>query len=178
MRSPCGPWRPRSPRPETSADVAADRTMVVRPVVASEFEQWAALYRGYRAFYELVPDERVIERVWGWISDDAHEVTAFVASSGERLLGLAHFRRFARPSSGTEGIFLDDLFTAPDARGLGVARALLGELASLAARENRSVVRWITAEDNSRARALYDGVATATRWVTYDMAPSTVEAGG
>lgn len=50
--------------------MAVEGTIVVRPVLASEFEQWAALYRGYRAFYELVPDETVIERVWGWISDD------------------------------------------------------------------------------------------------------------
>ncbi len=28
-----------------------------------------------------------------------------------------------------------------------------------------------------RPRALYDGVATATKWVTYDMAPEAVEAG-
>ncbi len=177
MRSPYGLWRLRSPRPETSADMAVGETIAVRPVGASEFEQWAALYRGYRAFYTLEPDEAVIERVWGWISDDAHDVKALVASSGEQLLGLAHYRRFARPSSGTEGIFLDDLFTAPYARGSGVARALLGELASLAARENRSVVRWITAEDNSGARALYDGVATATKWVTYDMAPGSLKRG-
>ena len=32
-----------------------------------------------------------------------------------------------------------------------------------------SVVRWITAADNHRARAAYDRVATATPWVTYDM---------
>ena len=33
------------------------------------------------------------------------------------------------------------------------------------------VVRWITAEDNARARALYDRVATRTHWVTYEIRP-------
>ena len=32
-----------------------------------------------------------------------------------------------------------------------------------------SVVRWITAENNYRARSLYDRVATKTPWVTYDI---------
>ena len=148
-------------------------TLTVRPVRASEFPQWAQLYRGYRYFYTLVPDETVIERVWRWITDDTHEVNALVAVAGQELVGLAHYRRFARPSSGTEGIFLDDLFTAPDARGMGAGRALLGHLSALAEREGRSVVRWITAEDNSRARALYDSTATATKWVTYDMVPGS-----
>ena len=145
--------------------------VIVRPVLASEFPQWAELYRGYRDFYSLNPDEAVIERVWRWITDDTHEVNALVAVDGQTLVGLAHYRRFARPSSGTEGLFLDDLFTAPAARGKGAGRALLDHLSAPAESEGRSVVRWITAEDNSRARALYDSTATATKWVTYDMVP-------
>lgn len=39
-------------------------------------------------------------------------------------------------------------------------------------RRGWSVVRWITAEDNYRARAMYDGVATKTAWATYDMHPT------
>lgn len=148
--------------------------IAVRPVRASEYEQWAELYRGYRAFYRLQPDDAVIERVWGWITDARHEVNALVAADSSTLLGFAHYRRFARPSSGTEGIFLDDLFTSPDARGFGIGRTLLAELSSIAAREGRSVVRWITAEDNAQARALYDSTATATKWVTYDMAPRMI----
>ncbi len=40
-----------------------------------------------------------------------------------------------------------------------------------AATQGRSVVRWITAEDNHLARTLYDTMADATRWVTYDRTP-------
>jgi ribosomal protein S18 acetylase RimI-like enzyme len=141
-------------------------------VQASESAEWAELYRGYRDYYMLAPDEAVIERVWRWITDASHEVNALVAVAGQSLVGLAHYRRFARPSSGTEGLFLDDLFTAPTARGMGAGRALLRHLSSLAEGEGRSVVRWITAEDNARARALYDSTATATKWVTYDMTPA------
>ena len=34
---------------------------------------------------------------------------------------------------------------------------------------NWSVIRWITAEDNYRARSSYDKIATRTKWVTYDI---------
>lgn len=37
--------------------------------------------------------------------------------------------------------------------------------------EHATVVRWVTAEDNDVARRLYDRVATATAWVTYDRVP-------
>lgn len=88
-----------------------------------------------------------------------------------RLLGLAHYRPFARPLSATVGCFLDDLFVAPQHRGSGAADLLLGALRALAAERGWSVVRWITADDNHRARAKYDQVARRTMWVTYDMTP-------
>ena len=56
-------------------------------------------------------------------------------------------------------------------RGQGVARALIGRVSELAAEEGCSVVRWITAESNTTARALYDKVAVQTNWVTYDCKP-------
>ena len=152
----------------------ANDKVSVRAVQASDYAEWAELYRGYRAFYALSPDDSVVERVWSWVNDDTHEVNAFVAISEDRLVGLAHYRRFARPSSGSVGFYLDDLFTSPSTRGIGVGRALLSEVSALADREGSSVIRWITAEDNTRARRLYDSTATSTKWVTYDLAPGSL----
>lgn len=56
---------------------------------------------------------------------------------------------------------------------VGVAsRALIAHLTELASVDGHSVVRWITAEDNLQAQALYDKVANRTHWVTYDAAPA------
>lgn len=57
------------------------------------------------------------------------------------LVGLAHYRPFARPLSATTGCFLDDLFVDPARRGSGAADLLLTELARLAAENGWSVVR-------------------------------------
>jgi GNAT superfamily N-acetyltransferase len=141
----------------------------VRPVGPADLDQWRDLYSAYREFYALAPDADVVDRVWTWIADDAHETNALVAVDADGTLGgLAHYRRFARPSSGTTGMWLDDLFTRPDLRGAGVGRALIDAVARIAADENLSVVRWITNENNATARRLYDSLATATKWVTYD----------
>lgn len=147
-------------------------TVAVRPLVAADQARWRELFRGYRDFYKLAEDERVVSTVWGWVSDPRHECEALVAEQAGRIVGIAHYRRFSRPSTGTVGIWLDDLFTEPEARGSGAGRALIQQLTSIAAAEGRSVVRWITAEDNQQAQALYDKIAARTAWVTYDAQPA------
>ncbi|TFD53894.1 GNAT family N-acetyltransferase [Cryobacterium sp. Hh11] len=148
--------------------------VTARAIEPQDHARWAELYGHYREFYRLQPDDAVIDRVWSWILDPSHEVKAFVACIDDRVVGLAHYRRFSRPSSGTTGLFLDDLFTAADVRGQGVARSLLAELSRLADQDSNSVVRWITAADNATARTLSDSAAAATSWVTYDLAPGSL----
>ena len=145
--------------------------VTIRPVQLSDHDSWAVLHRGYRDFYEHPRDDSAIERVWNWLLDDSHEVRGLVAEIDGRLVGITHYRRFARPSSGTTGIYLDDLFTSEDARGHGVGRALIEAVTEVARREGCSVVRWITSESNVRARILYDDVAAAMPLVTYDINP-------
>lgn len=155
----------------------------VRPLGASDEVRWRELFRGYRAFYDLPESEEVVSRVWDWLSDPRHECRALIAESGGgaesdgEIVAIGHYRRFSRPSTGSVGIWLDDLFTDPAARGRGAARAIIARLTDIAGSEGRSVVRWITRDDNVRAQAVYDRVATRTDWVTYDAAPIAEGAG-
>ncbi|MBO0901900.1 GNAT family N-acetyltransferase [Cellulomonas sp. zg-ZUI222] len=147
----------------------------VRRVAAGDHAAWTRLFRAYRAFYELPDDGHAIATTWGWVVGEQHGMTGLVAVGADgALLGLANLRAFARPSTGTTGLYLDDLFVDPDARRSGAGSALLRAAGDLAAQRGDTVVRWITAQDNTRARALYDRHATATPWVTYDMAPGRV----
>ena len=107
--------------------------------------------------------------VWTWLTDPVHEVNGLVAENDGTLVGFAHFRAFARPLAAASGIFLDDLFVAEAARGSGAANELIDAIKVRAAEQGHSVVRWITAADNARARGLYDKVAQPTQWVTYDL---------
>ena len=134
-------------------------------------EDWARLYAAYAAFYGVAQTAEMRERVWGWLQDPEHELEGLVAlGRDERPVGLAHFRPYTRPLAASTGGFLDDLFVDPGARGSGAAQALLGSVAGIGRSRGWSLIRWITREDNYRARAAYDRVAVKTDWVTYDLA--------
>ncbi|MCM0638857.1 GNAT family N-acetyltransferase [Cellulomonas wangsupingiae] len=151
-------------------------TPTVRRVTADDAVPWARLFAGYRSFYELPDDDRAVATTWGWLVGEQHGMTGLVAVAADgTLLGLANVRTFARPSTATTGLYLDDLFVDPDARRSRAGSALLRAAADVAAQRGAVVVRWITAQDNARARALYDRHATATPWVTYDMAPGRAD---
>jgi GNAT superfamily N-acetyltransferase len=142
---------------------------IVRPEPGHR-DAWERLYTAYAEFYRVEQTPAMRERVWGWIHDRDHELEALIAlgAAGEPI-GLAHFRPFARPLSATTAGFLDDLFVEPQARGSGAAPALIAAVAEEGRRRGWSVIRWITAEDNYRARAVYDRLALRTGWVTYDL---------
>ena len=145
--------------------------MRVRRIEPADREGWDRLYAGYAAFYGIAQTPAMRDRVWGWLHDSSHEVEGFVAERDGVLIGLTHIRAFARPLSATVGGFLDDLFVAPEARGSGAAEALIRAVTEEGRQRGWSVIRWITAEENTRARKLYDRLARATPWVTYDLTP-------
>ena len=143
--------------------------MDIRKPHAEDFAAWAKLYAGYAAFYRVTQTDEMRARVWSWLQDPGYPVQGLVADEGGQLIGLAHFRPFSRPLSATTGGFLDDLFVDPAARGSGAAAALIAGVKAEGQAQGWSVIRWITAEDNYRARTLYDRVADRTKWVTYDI---------
>ena len=148
-------------------DESDESGVIVRDLLPSDHEEWRVLYQGYAEFYEQSAER--IETTWGWLLDPDHEVEGLVADLDGRLVGLAHYRPFSRPLAGSVGGYLDDLFVSPDARGSGAADALLARLREISAERGWTIVRWITADDNHRARSKYDQVAARTMWVTYEM---------
>lgn len=110
------------------------------------------------------------DRVWSWLMAPGVPLQGFVAQAPDgALLGLVHVRAFHRPSTATIGGYMDDLFVSPAARGQKLAEALIAAVRDYGTAQGWSVIRWITAEDNGRARAVYDRVTRRTKWVTYDL---------
>jgi GNAT superfamily N-acetyltransferase len=139
------------------------------PVAADE-AGWRRLYDGYAAFYKVSMNDEIADRVWGWINDPAHNVEALVARTRDGyVVGLAHFRSMPRPLNGSVAGFLDDLFVDPAFRGGRLADRLIAAVATLGRKRGWTVIRWLTADDNYRARGVYDRHAKRTMWITYQM---------
>lgn len=140
------------------------------PLAEEHRADWERLYAGYAAFYKVAQTAEMRARVWGWLRDPEHEVEGLVAlDAAGRPIGLTHFRPYSRPLMAVTACFLDDLFVDPAARGSGAAQSLIGAVAEIAGSRGWSLLRWITAENNYRARAVYDRLAVRTDWVTYDV---------
>ncbi|MGB3278501.1 MAG: GNAT family N-acetyltransferase [Pseudorhodobacter sp.] len=145
-------------------------SLTIRPPKPDDREAWDRLYQGYAAFYKTNQTPAMRDTVWAWLHDSATAVHGLVAEDASgTLLGLAHFRPFARPLSASTGGFLDDLFVAPEARGQHVADALIHAIRDHGIKHGWTIIRWITAENNDRARAVYDRLAEKTKWATYDI---------
>ena len=132
--------------------------------------EWNLLYAAYAEYYKVEQTQEMRDRTWGWIMEG--RITCLMALGGDgRPVGFAHLRDFLRPLSSTVAGYLDDLFVDPTQRGGGTVDALFAAAKALGRERDWSVIRWITRDDNYRARSVYDRVATRTNWVTYDLVP-------
>ena len=134
-------------------------------------EDWQTLYRGYAEFYKMPMEQSTLDTVWSWIQNEQKEFYGLIARDDkEQALGLMHFRAMASPLRGSEVGFLDDLFIIPEARGTEVIEVLYAELNAFGKQQGWPFIRWITAENNYRARNVYDKISEKTAWVTYQLA--------
>lgn len=69
---------------------------------------------------------------------------------------------------GRHGIYLEDLFVRPQARGQGAGKALLAALARRCAAERLGRLEWAVLDWNAPSIAFYDslGAAAKTDWIT------------
>ncbi|HET8843144.1 MAG TPA: GNAT family N-acetyltransferase [Ktedonobacteraceae bacterium] len=145
--------------------------ITIGKLAPSDREVWEALFRAYIDFYQRIEPPEMYERAWHNFQADTH-LHAFGAKLDGRLVGITHF--FVHPStSGPDVCYLQDLFTAPDARGKGAARALIAAVVDWAQARGCARVYWHTQASNSRARHLYDQVAENRGFIKYqvDLSP-------
>lgn len=145
-------------------------SITIGPPCDQDFADWRRLYEGYATFYKMPMNDPIASTVWTWLLDPAHPLEALLARTGDgRVIGLAHFRPMPRPLGGTTAGFLDDLFVDPEQRGNGIADRLLEAMGEIGSQRGWTLIRWLTADNNYRARGVYDRHATRTMWITYQM---------
>ena len=130
-------------RAATAADIAVIREMIVELAVyerepdavkASEADLHAALF-GAQPLAEAV-----------------------VAEIAGEAVGLALFFTSFSTWAGKGGIYLEDLFVRPQARGVGVGKALLVHLAGIAVARGHARFEWSVLDWNAPAIGFYEGL--------------------
>jgi GNAT superfamily N-acetyltransferase len=141
--------------------------MIVRPLRTEDREQWQPLWDGYNLFYERpnFPAD-ITEVTWRRFFDPAEPMFAAVADLDGEVVGLVHYLYHRSTTMIEDVCYLQDLFTAPEARGLGVGRALIEHVYAEAAKAGSRRVYWQTHEANP-ARKLYDRIAKLTPFRRY-----------
>ncbi|HYG45190.1 MAG TPA: GNAT family N-acetyltransferase [Bordetella sp.] len=143
----------------------------IRPVRPDDYAAWKPLWDGYNAFYGRVgatalPDE-ITRTTWTRFFDGYEPMHALVAESDGVLLGLVHYLYHRSTTALGPNCYLQDLYTAPAARGRGVAEALIRAVYEQARADRCARVYWQTQEGNATARRLYDRVADLSGFVVY-----------
>ncbi len=141
--------------------------VTVRPIRPEDRAGWETLWQGYLRFYgqKLAPE--VTEVTWARFFDPAEPVHALVAETGGKLLGLVHYIFHRNTWMANDVCYLEDLFTAEEARGRGVGRALIEAVYERARAAGSTRVYWMTHETNKTAQALYDQVADKPGFIQY-----------
>ena len=138
-------------------------------LTSSHYEGWLKLYKLYAEFYNTSLSNTGTKITWWWLIDTNHPCTGIVVLEDNLLVGLAHFREMPSPLRGANIGFLDDLFVSPERRGGKVVSLLIDGLKKEGKEKNWAIIRWITRDNNYRARNLYDKISQKTDWNTYEM---------
>lgn len=142
----------------------------IAPIGPDDRADWLTLWEGYLAFYEAtLPPEQTALTFDRLVADDAIHGAIARADDGSAL-GIVHWLTHPATWSAGEYCYLEDLYVAPDARGTGAGRALIGHVSDWAKDAGCAKVYWLTQNTNATARALYDRVASDTGFVHYQIA--------
>jgi GNAT superfamily N-acetyltransferase len=145
--------------------------LTIRPVRTEDYVGWLPLWDGYNEFYgrhgKTALPSAITELTWKRFFDPNEPVFALVADQKGTLVGLTHYL-FHRSTTKAELVcYLQDLFTAPAARGRGIGQALIEAVYAKALEAGSKRVYWQTQTSNAAGRALYEKVAKHSGFIVY-----------
>jgi GNAT superfamily N-acetyltransferase len=154
--------------------------LVLRPASEADIPEIHALIHAL-AEYENAPpgavpvtESDLREALFG----SPRAVEVLLACIGSQVAGYAMFFHNFSSWRGRRGIFLEDLFVRPEMRRRGIGRALLREVARIAAARKCARIEWLVLDWNESAISFYRslGAISLDRWTTFRLMGQALEA--
>lgn len=103
----------------------------------------------------------------GHLFCEAPRLFCDIAEVGGEPVGFAIWFYNYSTFKGRHGIYLEDLFVVPEARGLGAGKALLRALAKRCVAQGLARLEWAVLDWNAPSIAFYDslGASAQTDWI-------------
>ncbi len=131
-------------------------TTTVRSARASDLSLIAVLIRELADYEKLGDAVRFDEAVLGEnLFGPVPRAEVLIGEIDGAAQGFALFFHNFSTFEGRPGIYLEDLYVRPDARGSGLGRALLGNLAKLAVERGCARLEWSVLDWNEPAIGFY-----------------------
>lgn len=123
------------------------------------------------AIYEKAEHEveATVETIESSIFGPGSVTRALVAEADGEPIGMAIWFFSYSTWKAKNGIYLEDLYVTPKARGLGAGKALLKRLAAIAVDHGCARFEWSVLDWNTPAIKVYDAVGAEplTEWIRY-----------
>ncbi|WP_396668166.1 GNAT family N-acetyltransferase [Microbacterium sp. R86528] len=141
----------------------------IAALTSADFDEWGTLWQSYLTFYKSEVARDVSQATFARMVAD-RELHGAIARDDEGVaIGFVHWLTHAGTWTTATFCYLEDLFVSPRSRGGGTGRELIEHVRAWAAAAGSDKVYWLTAEDNTTARHLYDKVAEHTGFVHYEL---------
>ena len=150
-------------RPAEAADIPAIHRLVRE---LAEYE---------KALAEVTATEEDLRRA---LLGDRPAVFAHVAEADGEVAGFALWFLNYSTWTSRHGIYLEDLYVAPELRGHGYGKALLAELARICVARGYSRLEWSVLDWNAPARGFYAslGAAEMDEWTVHRLSGPALRA--
>ncbi|WP_104117326.1 GNAT family N-acetyltransferase [Arthrobacter sp. B1805] len=123
------------------------------------------------AIYEHEPDavKNTVTSLQDALFGDRPTIYAHVAEARGQVQGFALWFLNYSTWEGVNGIYLEDLYVRPEARGAGVGKALLANLAKIATTRGYARVEWSVLNWNEPSIRFYEslGARAQSEWSTF-----------
>lgn len=137
---------------------------------------WRAMWDDFIALVAESCPQSATDHIWRTISDRATAMRLLIVETDGRPAGFLLYTTHDFSRSVRKACYLLDLYVVPEARGRGLAGAMMTHLAAIGRSEGWLKISWMTQSDNANAHRLYDKFGTLSPLLRYDMVLNGLEA--